>query len=138
MQFVGGVGLVLIVAGALSDRYNLKLYFAEGHNDKLMPNLGKSAKLIFQFISAISLWARSRLWLAGMPAFDAFCHSTAALATGGFGTRSTSFFYFQAGRRWPVALMDGISCRSIRSRSKSSAIVLMLLGATNFVLHTFF
>ena len=46
MQFVGGVGLVLIVASVLSDRYNLKLYFAEGHNDKLLPNLAKSAKLI--------------------------------------------------------------------------------------------
>lgn len=134
MQFVGGVGLVLIVAGAISDRYNLKLYFAEGHNDKLMPNLGKSAKLIFSIYAGYIIVGTLSLWLAGMPAFDAFCHSTAALATGGFGTRSTSYFYFQGvdgqyldGNFFPV---NSIALDII-------TIVLMLLGATNFVLHTF-
>jgi Trk-type K+ transport system membrane component len=104
MQFVGGIGLVLIVAGAISDRYNLKLYFAEGHNDKLMPNLGKSAKLIFwQFMPAISLWARS---LCGWRACRHLMLSairTAALATGGFsGLRAPAIVYFQGVRR-PVS-----------------------------------
>ena len=39
LQFFGGVGLVLIVTSAISDRYGLKLYTAEGHNDKLIPSL---------------------------------------------------------------------------------------------------
>ena len=39
--FVGGVGLVLIITSAFSDRYGLNLYNAEGHNDRLMPNLAK-------------------------------------------------------------------------------------------------
>jgi trk system potassium uptake protein TrkH len=134
MQFIGGVGLVLIVAGALSDRYNLKLYFAEGHNDKLMPNLGRSAKLIFGIYFGYILIGTLSLWLAGMPAFDAFVHATAALATGGFSTRSTSLLYFQGvnGRMLEntVLPVNSIAIEII-------CIVLMLLGATNFVLHTF-
>ena len=50
--FVGGVGLVLIITSAFSDRYGLNLYNAEGHNDRLMPNLAKSARLILSFYSA--------------------------------------------------------------------------------------
>ncbi len=134
MQFVGGVGLVLLVASALSDRYNLKLYFAEGHNDKLMPNLGKSAKLIFGIYFGYILIGTISLWLAGMPPFDAFVHATAALATGGFSTRSTSLLYF--------AGVDGAHLEATVLPVNSIAIeiisiVLMLLGATNFVLHTF-
>jgi trk system potassium uptake protein TrkH len=132
MQFVGGIGLVLIVAGAISDRYNLKLYFAEGHNDKLMPNLGKSAKLIFGiYFGYIALGALS-LWLSGMTVFDAVCHSTSALATGGFSTRSAGY----------VAFQNGYAGNGVLPYVNSLAIeiitmVLMLLGATNFVLHTF-
>jgi len=134
MQFIGGVGLVLLVASALSDRYNLKLYFAEGHNDKLMPNLGKSAKLIFGIYFGYIVVGTLSLWLAGMPPFDAFVHATAALATGGFSTRSTSIYYFSG--------MDGKIMEDSFMPVNSIAIeiiciALMLLGATNFVLHTF-
>ena len=134
MQFVGGVGLVLIVAGAISDRYNLKLYFAEGHNDKLMPNLGRSAKLIFGIYAGYILLGTLAFWLSGMPIFDAFVHATAALATGGFSTRSTSLYYFaqHEGARLDGALF-GVNSLAI----EIIAMILMLLGATNFVLHTF-
>jgi trk system potassium uptake protein TrkH len=133
MQFIGGIGLVLIVAGAISDRYNLKLYFAEGHNDKLMPNLGKSAKLIFGiYFGYIAVGALS-LWLAGMTPFDAICHSTAALATGGFSTRYASIVYYQDSSVYPG---NGIFPNNVIA-IEIILMVLMLLGATNFVLHTF-
>src|SRR5574344_917714 len=135
MQFIGGVGLVLIVAGAISDRYNLKLYFAEGHNDKLMPNLGKSAKLIFGIYFGYILLGTFSLWFAGMDLFDALCHSIAALATGGFSTRSTSFAYYQTmnGQN-----LNGISAFPVNALAMEIiTMFLMLLGATNFVLHTF-
>ena len=47
LLFFGGVGLVLVVSSAISDRYGLNLYQTEGHNDRLIANLGRSAKLIF-------------------------------------------------------------------------------------------
>lgn len=133
MEFVGGIGLVLIVAGAISDRYNLKLYFAEGHNDKLIPNLGRSAKLLFGIYFGYVLLGTFALWFAGMDFFDAACHSMAALATGGFSTRNTSLLYYQA---FNGTVINGFS--PVNSLAlEIIMMVLMLLGATNFVLHTF-
>lgn len=133
MEFVGGIGLVLIVAGALSDRYNLKLYFAEGHNDKLMPNLGRSAKLIFGIYFGYIAFGTLALWLSGMDVFDAACHSIAAIATGGFSTRSSGYVYYQA---FDGQFLNGIT--PVNSLAMEIVtMVLMLLGATNFVLHTF-
>ena len=82
--FLGGIGLVLIITSAISDRYGLKLYIAEGHNDKLMPNLAKSARLILGIYIGIILLGTGLFVLAGMPLFDALIHSISAVATGGF------------------------------------------------------
>ncbi len=132
MQFVGGVGLVLIVAGAVSDRYNLRLYSAEGHNDKLLPNLGRSAKLIFGIYSGYIILGSVSFWLAGMDFFDAFCHSAAAVATGGFSSRAEGMVYFQSAAFTGNGIFPGNAVAI-----EVVAMVLMLLGATNFVLHTF-
>lgn len=132
-QFVGGVGLVLLVASVLSDRYNLKLYFAEGHNDKLMPNLGASAKLIFGIYFGYILLGSFSLWLAGMTPFDAICHSTSALATGGFSTRVDSYVYWASSSS---ASLNGFTPNNSLAIEIITE-VLMLLGATNFALHTF-
>ena len=37
LQFVGGVGLVLVLTSAISDKFGMRLYSAEGHSDKLVP-----------------------------------------------------------------------------------------------------
>ncbi len=135
MQFVGGVGLVLLVASVISSKNNFKLFFAEGHNDRLLPNLGKNAKLIFGIYFGWIVVGSLALWAAGMTPFDSFCHATAALATGGFSTRYQSVMFYSTTTYSSFAngnllytgnalAIEGITC------------VLMLAGATNFVLHT--
>lgn len=135
MQFVGGVGLVLLVASVISSKNNFKLFFAEGHNDRLLPNLGKNAKLIFGIYFGWIAAGSIALWLAGMTPFDSFCHATAALATGGFSTRYQSVMFYSSDTYSSFAngnllytgnalAIEGITC------------ILMLAGATNFVLHT--
>ncbi len=135
MQFVGGAGLVLLVASIISSKNNFKLFFAEGHNDRLLPNLGKNAKLIFGIYSGWIFVGSVALWLAGMTPFDAFCHATAALATGGFGTRADSIAYYSSSAYQSLTngnllytgnglAIEGITC------------LLMIAGQTNFVLHT--
>lgn len=129
----GGVGLVLIVTSAISDRYGLKLYTAEGHNDKLMPNLVKSARLILLiYIGYIILGMLSYIFIGGLDAFDALNHSIAAVATGGFSTRAGGLPEIIAANQ-PNAL--GIYPNSVAINITS--VVLMILGATNFVLHLF-
>lgn len=121
--FFGGIGLVLVVTSAVSDRYGLKLYIAEGHNDKLMPNLAKSARLMLSIYFGITLLGVVLYYLAGMPLFDAVIHSISAVATGGFSSR-------------PEGLMAFASYKNFGLIQLISAL-LMILGAMNFLLHMF-
>jgi len=118
--FVGGVGFVLIITSAFSDRYGLNLYNAEGHNDRLMPNLTKSARLILSFYSAYILFGTLSYILFGMPVFDAINTAIAALSTGGFSVIGSSIYGYHS---LPIEIVT---------------IVLMILGQTNFMLHLYF
>lgn len=130
----GGIGLVLIVTSTISDRYGLKLYTAEGHNDKLMPNLAKSARLILAiYLGYIVLGTLSYWLLGGMELFDSFNHAVAAVATGGFSTKAGGLpKIIQAGGNNSIT---GMPINEVAINVTS--IVLMILGATNFVLHLF-
>ena len=115
--FVGGVGFVLIVTSAFSDRYGLNLYNAEGHNDRLMPNLVKSSRLILSIYSAYIVFGTLAYIYFGMPVFDAINTSIAALSTGGFSVIDESIYGYHS---LPIEIVT---------------ILLMLLGQTNFMIH---
>ena len=129
----GGIGLVLIVTSALSDRYGLKLYTAEGHNDKLVPNLVKSARLILAiYVGYIILGMLSYFFIGGMELFDAFNHSIAAVATGGFSTKAGGIpEIIAAGGNNSIGVPVNAVVINVTS------VILMILGATNFMLHLF-
>lgn len=114
IQFFGGVGIVLIVVSALSESFGMTLFASEGHNDKLLPNIAKSARLIMKIYSGYFV-AGTLLYVAfGMPVFDAVNHSMAALSTGGFSTKTLS-----------IGAYDSLSIELV-------TVILMLLGSTNF------
>lgn len=117
LQFFGGVGLVLVLTSAISDRYGMKLYSAEGHNDKLLPNLVRSARLILTIYSIYIVIGTVLYVVFGMSFFDAINHAIAAVSTGGFSTRAESIGFF-----------NSLSIEIV-------TIGLMLLGNTNFVIH---
>ena len=121
--FLGGIGLVLIITSAISDRYGLKLYLAEGHNDKLMPNLARSARVILALYSGFMIFGFVLYMLAGMKPYDAFVHSVSAFATAGFSSKYEGITAFQSyNSYWAIQLVS---------------IVLMLLGSLNFLLALF-
>ena len=93
--FVGGVGFVLIVTSAISDKLRLNLYEAEGHNDKLLPNLTKSSRLIFSLYFGYIVLGTILYLICGMNFFDALNHSIAALSTGGFSTKAGNIYDFR-------------------------------------------
>jgi trk system potassium uptake protein len=119
MQFFGGVGLVLVLTSAISDRYGMKLYYAEGHNDKLLPNLIKSARLILSIYLLYILVGTLLYVLFGMPLFDAINHAIASVSTGGFSTKAESIGYY-----------NNVGIEVI-------TIILMILGSTNVIIHFF-
>lgn len=117
LLFFGGVGLVLIVTSVLSDVYGMRIYNAEGHSDRLLPNLLESARLIVGIYSGYILAGILLYVMFGMSVFDAINHSIAALSTGGFSTRPESIGYYQS------------------TAIEIITVVLMLLGGTNFFVH---
>lgn len=117
MQFFGGVGIVLVISSALSSTFGMRLYSAEGHSDKLLPNLIKSSRLIMAIYSGYVIAGTLMYVIFGMPLFDAINHSMAALSTGGFGITPNS-----------IADYNSISIEMV-------TIVLMILGTTNFGAH---
>lgn len=119
MLFFGGVGLVLVMISVLSDRYGMRLYSAEGHSDRLLPNLVKSARLIIAIYSGYILAGMILYMIFGMNWFDALNHSIAALSTGGFSTKAESIGYYNS---FGIELVT---------------VVLMLLGCTNFLAHLY-
>lgn len=138
MQFVGGIGLVLLVTSLISSKNNLRLYLSEGHSDQVVPNLAKSAKLIFAIYAGWVTFGTLALWLSGMTPFDAFCHSAAALATGGYSTRAGSIvWYTNHELNNLVYTVNGIGALPASFFIEVVTCILMLAGATNFLLHTF-
>lgn len=126
-QLIGGVGLVLIVSSAISSKSGLNLYRLEGHNDRLMPNLIKSARTIFMIYFLYILIGSVLYIIVGVNPFDALCNSIAAVSTGGFSTRANGI-YDIVNEVSKVAQWRGIVVEIITE-------ILMLLGGTNFMLH---
>lgn len=126
-ELVGGIGLVLVVSSAISEQSGLNLYLLEGHNDKLLPNLVKSARLIFSLYLGIVAIGTALYIAVGVSPFDAMCHSMTAVATGGFSTKMNNINSLvqevSLHGEWRGILVEVITE------------VLMVLGGTNFVIH---
>ncbi|MGI6230098.1 MAG: TrkH family potassium uptake protein [Tractidigestivibacter sp.] len=117
LLFFGGIGLVLIVVSAISDSHGMRLYVTEGHTDRLLPNLKRSAKLILSIYATLIVVGTLAYMAVGVNDFDALIHAIGAVCTGGFSTHSNSIEFFQS---IPVEI---ITC------------VLMILGGTGCALH---
>jgi trk system potassium uptake protein TrkH len=117
LQFFGGVGFVLVLTSAISDKLGMRLYQAEGHNDRLVPNLLKSGQIIMRIYIFYIVLGIIFYVIFGMPLFDAINHSISAVATGGFSTKLESIGYYQSLEIEIVTM------------------VLMILGGTNFFVH---
>lgn len=114
MQYCGGVGFVLIMVMFFHEKQAMILFDAEGHPDKLAPNLKKTVKkiiLIYIFYLIIGIFFYC---IFGMNLFEAINHSMCSLSTGGFSTRYDS-----------IGAYNNIYIEAI-------TILLMVIGTTNF------
>lgn len=114
MQFCGGLGFVMMMIMLISGKQSMTLYNAEGHPDKLMPNLKKTARIICIMYNSFLVLGIAAYKIAGMDFFDGICHAMCALSTGGFSTRLNS-----------IGEYNSLSIDIV-------TIVLMLIGTTNF------
>lgn len=114
MQYCGGLGFIMVMILLTTGKRFMSLYNAEGHPDKLMPNLKKTAQAIFMIYNVCLVLGIIAYRIAGMTWFDGICHSMCSLSTGGFSTKLNS-----------IGEYDSVAIEAI-------TIVLMLIGTTNF------
>jgi len=117
LQFVGGIGLVLVLTAAISDKFGMRLYNTEGHSDKLVPNLIRSGRIIILIYVGYIFAGFILYMIFGMAPFDAINHAICAVATGGFSTQAGS-----------IASYNSLAIEIV-------TMVLMILGGTNFLVH---
>ncbi len=114
MQYCGGLGFIMMMIMFISNKQSMNLYSAEGHPDKIMPNIKKTAQAIFIIYNFCLVLGTVAYRAAGMTWFDSICHSMCSLSTGGFSTKLNS-----------IGEYDSLAIEII-------TIVLMLIGTTNF------
>ncbi|MFV1977939.1 MAG: TrkH family potassium uptake protein, partial [Myxococcota bacterium] len=121
-QWLGGMG-VLVVAVALLPFLGvggMQLFVsdeARSTADSGRPRFAAVARRLLGVYLGLTVLAFALLVFAGLESFDAFCHALTSVSTGGFSTRDGSVGSF--GSRAVEWVM----------------IVVMFLGATNFVIH---
>ena len=114
MQYCGGLGFVMMMVMLVSGKRSMDLFNAEGHPDKLMPNLKQTAQTIFEMYIIFLILGTAAYMVCGMPLFDSLCHAMCSLSTGGFSTKLGS-----------IGEYHSLSIEIV-------TIVLMLIGTTNF------
>ena len=72
MQFCGGLGFVMMMVTLVKDKQSMNLYNAEGHPDKLVPNLKKTAQTICVMYNGFLAAGTLAYVLAGMAAMWIF------------------------------------------------------------------
>lgn len=114
MQFCGGLGFVMMMVMFIQGKQSVNLYNAEGHTDRLMPNLVKSARAIFFMYTSFLAMGSGAYMIYGMNPLDSVVHAMCALSTGGFSNQADSIGAYNS---FPIEIIT---------------IILMIIGTTNF------
>ncbi len=121
-HFFGGMGVLVLCVAILPFLKidGVQIYRAEmpgPSKDRLTPRIASTAKLLWGAYLLFCALETVLLRFGGMSWFDAWCHTCATMATGGFSTRTAS-----VGAYGSLYLETVIIC-------------FMFIAGTNFVLH---
>lgn len=127
-HFAGGQGIIIVVLTLFAASGSAQLhtlYVGEGRDERIMPNIIRTARFIYTVAAVYLVIGTAFLWLAGMVAglapmrslYHAVNLFMAAFDTGGFATMSSSVGYYHS-----VAM-------------EYVLIVLMFAGTLSFGLH---
>lgn len=115
--YIGGIGIILIMTSLFASVFGMRLYNAEGHQNKLIANVIGSSRMIVIIYTGYIIVGALLFIIFGMEPFDAINHSISAVANGGFSTKSESIGYYNS---LPIEIIT---------------MTLAVLGGTNFLLN---
>ena len=100
-QWIGGMGIIVLSIAILPifGLNGMQLYAAEVSGltyEKVSPRISDTAKMMWSIYILLTVTEVAALWLCGMDAFDAVCHSFSTIATGGFSTHNNSLEYYNS------------------------------------------
>jgi len=98
-QWIGGIGIIFISLSIfpIIKSVNIQLAateFSGQQADKIQPRFIEAAKRLITIYIILTFIEVIMLIIAGMPVFDAVCHSFSTLSTGGFSTRNAGISAF--------------------------------------------
>ena len=119
MQWLGGVGIIVLALTILSSpAVNImRMYSAEGREERILPSIRHTARIILYIYFLYTIVGIVLFIIAGMPIFDSVFYTFSALSTGGFAMQSASIAHYHS--LWIEIV----------------AMIIMIIGATNFALH---
>ncbi len=116
-QLLGGLGVVFLLMVTAKGGNGMVLFSAEGHSDRLHPNVKKTISLTLKLYAAFFVAGVVLYCVFGMSLFDAINHTMAAISTAGFTTQTASIGAYNS---VPIEVVT---------------ILLMLLGSIGFASH---
>ncbi len=118
-QWLGGIGIIVLALTILSSSgvNIMRMYLAEGREERLAPSIRHTTRIILRIYLVYTIISIILFKLAGLDVFDSVFYSFTALSTGGFATHNVSLFFYH--NIWVEIV----------------AMVVMVIGATNFALH---
>ena len=109
-QWLGGMGVITLFVAVLPRlAFSVRqLFFTEAPgptDEKLTPHIRQTAAYLWRLYAGLTLAELVALSVAGMPLYDAICHSMTTLAAGGFSPNPESIMGYQnAGVEWIICV----------------------------------
>ena len=114
IQFIGGMGFVMMMVMIVQSKQAMSLFHAEGHTDNIAPNLKRTARTVFVMFLALFAVAQFCTEYLACKYLTAYATVWSALSTAGFSTKATSIGYYNS---LPIEIITE---------------VLMIIGIINF------
>lgn len=101
IQWLGGMGVIALFVAVLPRLAigGRELFFAEApgpSDEKVSPQIRKTAKVLWQLYAALTVLQAVALWVAGMTPYDAVSHAFTTLAAGGFSPHPASIAGYES------------------------------------------
>lgn len=97
-QWVGGLGIIFTVIIVLrsSGTSILRLYKAEGRDEKIVPSIRNTSKIILYIYLALTVIGLVLFLLSGLPLFDSIFYTFVSLSTGGFALSVNGILHYNS------------------------------------------